>query len=188
MQSADQQLLSAIENLLAGEEDTLSIPLSKINQGIAQLVTQNEKLVTKLQGKVIKDINRHLTHQDNAIDGLSTTVLSGLQAWQDSTHLLLTQLAAKSGLTGPGDPLEQALVEQVAEAPELAYSAALLIALREAMGRFDGLVEVLREIRDRIGGEPVRFAAEQPAVDELEVVIGEPGEPILADPVTEGPW
>jgi hypothetical protein len=56
------------------------------------------------------------------------------------------------------------------------------------MGRFDGLVEVLREIRDRIGGEPVRFAAEQPAEGEREVVIGEPGEPILADPVTEGPW
>lgn len=162
MQTAEQQLLQAIEEMLVGEESAIAIPLTKMNQGIAQLSEENSKLITRMQGKILKSLARHVTAEDNDLELLSTVILNGLQQWQNENHLLLTQLAAKAGFTNAGDELEAALIQQVAEAPELAYSATLLLAIRDAFPYAERLIRVLEEIRDRMGGASVQLPGELP--------------------------
>lgn len=155
-------LLQEIEATLTQNDAAIQIPLTKIHQGIAELSKDNAKIITKLQGKVIKFLDRTVTSHDNELDRVQTLVLRGLQNWQNDNRLMLTQLAAKTGLTAPGDPLEAALVERVAEAPDLAYSATLLLALREFQRPLGRLIEVLEEIRDRLPGAPVQVPGELP--------------------------
>jgi hypothetical protein len=143
-------LMGAIQALLEDEENNVALPMTTLNQGIAKLSQESSRLIARVGNKLIAGIAARAVESDNHIERLGTAILAPLYTWQAENDLLLTQLAAKTGLTKPGDSLEMALVAQTAEAPELAYSATLLIALREAMGEFRGLIEVLREIRDRM--------------------------------------
>ncbi len=167
------QLLSSIETLLADNQNLISLPLTAINQGIAQLSVLSAKAIAKVANTLTKQIAADIVTNSNAVDSLGTSILQPLYDWQAQNELLLTQLAASAGLTQPGDPLTAALVESAAEQPELAYSATLLMALREAMGRFDGLVEVLREIRDRMPPLAVRNEGEAAATGEKDEVGGD---------------
>lgn len=158
--AANAALMNAIQTLLEDEEDQVALPMTQLNQYIAQLSLDSSKTITSIGNKIIKSIAMQNVANENDIDALGTAILAPLYDWQAQNNLLLTQLSAGVGLTQPGDPLESALLNQTAEAPELAYSATLLLALREAMGRFDGLVEVLREIRDRMPGLPMSVRGE----------------------------
>jgi len=181
------QLLDSIETLLADGTNSISLPMTAINQGIAALSATSAKTITSIQGKLIKSIQAHAVANDNDIDRFGMIILQPLQDWQSENNLLLTQLAAHAGLTQPGDSLEAALVQEVAEAPELAYSATLLIALRDALPYLGKLVEVLREIRDRMPGQPMRFAGEPLAEAPAELVKVH-GEVDLGSDSVEGTW
>lgn len=158
-----QQLLDSIETLLADGENLVTLPLTAINQGIAQLSGMSGKTVAQIQSKLLKSIDQFAVDNDNAIDGFGLTLLKPLQDWQDENNLLLTQLAASAGLTQPGDPLEAALTQEIASVPELAYSATLLMAIRDFLPSFGALIEVLREIRDRMPGAAAETPGEIPA-------------------------
>jgi hypothetical protein len=154
------QLLAAIASVLEADEFSIQLPLTAVNQGIAQLSQISSGLVNKVSGAVLKDIVKRNVENDNVLDALNLAILNPLLSWQEENDLLLTQLAAQAGLTQPGDPLEAAITQSAADAPELAYSATLLLALRDAMGQFSGLIEVLREIRDRMPSLPVEYRGE----------------------------
>ena len=102
---------------------------------------------------------------------------------------MLQDLSAAAGLRQPGDPLEAALIEQVSVAPDIAYSATLLLALRDAMPHLGRIVEVLREIRDRMPGQPIQFEGEAAAVDEPDAITITDVAPVPPDdPLPPGGW
>ena len=148
--AGNAQLMGAINTLVADEEDNVALPMTAINQWIAQLSQQSSKTIVGVGNAIIKSIAAGNVSSSNDVDAVGTQLLQPLYDWQSQNDLVLTQLAAGVGLTQPGEPLESALLNQTAQAPELAYSASLLLALREAMSHFGGLIEVLREIRDRM--------------------------------------
>ena len=152
--NAEEQFLAALETLLATQESNVSLPLTTLNKSITDAVSVNAKLIRKVQGRILKALDKPVVGVSNELDRIGTVLLEPLQAWADNTQLLLTQLSAKTGLTQVGDPLEQALVEQVTEAPELAYSASLLLALREWTPYLARIASALEEIRDRTHGAP----------------------------------
>ena len=78
-------------------------------------------------------------------------------------------------------------MQEVAEAPELAYSATLLIALRDALPYLGQLIEVLREIRDRMPGQPIRFVGE-PLAEAPAILIKEDGVIDIGADSAEGVW
>jgi len=178
------QLLDSIETLLADNENLITLPLTAINQGIAQLSVQNARTITKIEGKLLKAIDAYAVQNDNAIDSFGLALLQPLQDWQTENNLLLTQLAASAGLTQPGDPLEAALVQQIADEPELAYSATLLIAIRDLLPYARQLIEVLREIRDRMPSIPVHVPGEPYASAEA---LDEDVQPQIPAKWLEGP-
>lgn len=169
-----QRLLQAIDDAQAQNEDDLLLVMTALNQGIAKLSVQNSRSLTSIEGRLIKSIDQYAVDNSNAIDQLGMAILGPINDWQDENLLLLTQLAAQAGLTQPGDPLEAALLQSVADEPQLAYSATLLIALRDALPFLGQLIEVLREIRDRMPVFPATAPGEIPSIAGAEQLPGEP--------------
>lgn len=163
MHSAADQVLMSIDELLAGQDDKLILPMSTLNKATSTIFQKNTKIITQLQEKIIKAADRATTLHLDALDGVLTTVLQGLDTWQFDVHFLLTQLAAKGGFTEAGEPLEAALQAELADASKLAYQGTLVLAVAEAIPYLNQLIEVLREIRDRMPPIATRIAGEPPA-------------------------
>jgi|HubBroStandDraft_6_1064221.scaffolds.fasta_scaffold148478_2 hypothetical protein len=157
---AAADLLDAINTLVATHAESVTIPYSVLNQGIADLVSANGTTIAKVSKVLTRKLDQAVTDNDNGLELVGTVILQGINAYLTENDLLLNHLAASAGILKPGDPLESVLLDQVAEAPELAYSATLLIALRDAIPRLDSVVEVLREIRDRMPPSAVRLTGE----------------------------
>ncbi len=49
MKSATQQVLESIDELLAGQDDQLIMPMTTLNQATAAIVDKNAKIITKMQ-------------------------------------------------------------------------------------------------------------------------------------------
>jgi hypothetical protein len=167
------QLLAAITELVIDNADTIAVPATALNRFIAQLSQTNSRSLVKVQGALIKSIDQAAIDNNNAIDQLGLAILAPLNDWFAENQLLLTQLAASAGLTQPGDPLEKALLQSVADEPELAYSATLLIALRDFRPLLADIAEALREIRDRLPPLTTRTREEAPATGDPEAIVVE---------------
>lgn len=164
IRTTEQELLDSIDFLQGANNDALMIPLSTVNQAVVDVVDKNSALIGKLQGKILRKLDHATTKNLDALDGVYTRLLAGLDAYQYDAHYLLQQLAVKGGITQAGQPLETALLEQVTRAPELAYGATLVLAVKEAIPFFEQLIQVLREIRDKLGERVVTPAPTTPII------------------------
>lgn len=171
MKSATQQVLESIDELLAGQDDALILPMTTLNQATATVFAKNNKIITRMQDKILRAADKATTLHLDALDGVFTRVLEGLDTWQFDMNFLLTQLAAKGGFTKAGEPLEAALQAELASAPKLAYEGTLVLAVAEAIPYFEQLIHVLREIRDRLPAAEVRLPDEVPSGDDDEELI-----------------
>lgn len=133
MKSAEQVVLESIDQLLAAQDNDLIIPYSKVNKEITDVVQRNAKIVTRMVDKVLREADRHITAVGDALDSVQTRVLQGLDSYAWDQEYLLSHLAAKSGMIQPGDALETALLQQTADAPQLAYAGTLVLAVHEAV-------------------------------------------------------
>lgn len=181
MKSAEQVVLESIDELLCSQDDSLVLPMTKLDKAVSDIVVKHAKTVATFQDKILRAASRHTTKAVDQLDGVYTRLLQGLDAWQYDMHFLLQQLAAKGGVIKVGDPLETALIEEATRAPELLYGGTLVLSVKEAVGHLDDLIEVLREIRDRMPPRALRLRGEPPSLDagedvSLNVWIGREGE------------
>jgi hypothetical protein len=173
MHSAAEQVLMSIDELLVANDDKLVVPMTTLNKATSSVFQKNTKIITQLQQKILKAADLETTKHLDALDGVYTTVLQGLDTWQFDVNFLLTQLAAKGGFTEAGQSLEHALEKELSEAPQLAYQGTLVLAVAEAIPYLNQLIEVLREIRDRMPPNAMRVAGEVPAKSAM------PDEPVI---------
>lgn len=174
--SAEADLLRQIEFMMASQANLISIPFSKLNQAVAGQVQSSNRLVTRMQSKLLQRIAKNVVTQGNVIDAAQTTVLNGLNQYQADTRNLLTYLASKSGMVGPGDPLESALVNEIVDAPRLTYEGTLVLAVKEAVPWLERIAAALERIADRLS--PLEN-------DDLEPTPGDPEAVDSADDVDE---
>lgn len=158
--SAESVVLDELDRYLAETENALSIPYSALNQAISDVVDLNGKAIKRITERILRETDKHAVATDNALEAITTGLLGGVDSWLGDTEYLLRDLASRGGLIGPGDPLTQALIQEVTHAPELEFSATLLLAAKDAIGKFGQLIEVLREIRDRLPAVEVRLPGE----------------------------
>lgn len=171
MEAADTQVYAAIDQLLVEQDDHLMLPMTKLNIAIKGLFEENTRAITKIQDKLIRKVDRETTKQSDHLDVALTRVQNALETWQQETQYLLTQIAAKGGIVKAGDPLESALLTDLAQAPQLQLGTTLVLEVSRLGPYFVSLIEVLREIRDRMPGTPVRFAGEPAAEEDPEAVV-----------------
>jgi hypothetical protein len=168
MATAEQQILDSLDQLLAESEDSLDVPASTLNQAVSDVVTEQAKSLKRLTEKILRSADREAVKADDALNAINTGLLGGIDAWMNENHYLLSQMAAKGGLQAIGAPLETALETATTAAPQLEYLGTLVLAVKEAIPYFEQLIEVLREIRDRMPNTPVRVPGEPSDDDQGE--------------------
>lgn len=187
LQTYEEQILESIDNLQAANADALVLPMSTVNKTIADLVDKNSTLIGKLQTKILRKLDHATTKNLDHLDGVYTRLLAGLDAYQFDANHLLQLLASKGSFIKTGEPLETALIEEVTKAPELAYGATMVLEISRLAPYFQELVEVLREIRDRMPPLSIRVKGETPPASEPNEPEAdtdqEPAEPITDEPV-----
>lgn len=82
--------------------------MNKVNQAVETIVTNQGKAVKRITDKILKAITREVVTNDNHLDKVLTGLLGTIDTWATDTHLLLSQLATKGGLTQIGEPLANA--------------------------------------------------------------------------------
>lgn len=131
--SAGDDVLAAIDAILASNENALTVPLTKISQAVAQIVEANGKAVSKFTTKILRDADKRIVANDNHLDGVTTTILQGIDSWLGDTEYLLQQLTSKSGLTELGEPVAAALTKEATEGRQLTYEGTLVLKVAEAV-------------------------------------------------------
>lgn len=160
--------LEAVQTALDSDGQQIVTIGSQLGREAAQLVLAASKPIKKMQDRLLKDASKRLVATDNGIDLVTTNLLNGANLWLQEAGFLLQNIGVKGGMIQPGDPIDVALAAEVAAAPELQYMGTLVLAVKEAVPFLEQLIQVLREIRDRMPGSPVRYKGEVKSGDEDE--------------------
>jgi hypothetical protein len=148
--AAKQEMVDALEELLAQQDFQLSIPYNRLNQAVADVVSKQGKVISSLQSKIVKGLQRELTVGDNSLESLRTTILTGLNAHQADIEYLLTQLASKADMIGVGDTLEAAILSEAAHGPELGQLGTLVLQVGAAEKWLERIADALERIADAL--------------------------------------
>jgi hypothetical protein len=145
-QSAQDAVLESIDALLAQNEHALTIPLTKINEAVAKVVTNNAKVVEKFTTKILRAADKQLVANEDRLHGAQMTILNGIDAWLSDQHLLLSQLASKGGLMELGEPLAAALTKEATEGKQLTYEGTLVLKVAEAVPWLERIAIAIEKI------------------------------------------
>jgi hypothetical protein len=159
---AKKDLLDAVDQMQQKATAGIVIVAGKVESVIADLVTRNAKMLGRIESKILQKATRMQVKADDALNQVSTTVLAGLDSWQQSAHYLLDQLTTKGGLKGIGDDLTRALIDEVTQAPEVAYLGTLVLQVREAIPWLERIAVALERIADATAGAPRSMLEETP--------------------------
>jgi hypothetical protein len=158
-------LFKRLTDLETEQDLHLSGPMAAIASQVAQVATQNQRLVTQLQGSILKVLDKGEVSAANLADEAATTVLNALGGYQENLDWTMQQLLTEAGFGPDGLPLEEALLQGITQAPELVI-ASESVRMLDAIGRgLYAAVEVLKEIRDRLPSLAVRLPGELPGAD-----------------------
>lgn len=160
-QSAQDAVLASIDQLLAQNEDQLTVPLTKINQAVAQIVEANGKAIAKFTTKILRAADKQLVANDNVLNAVQTTLLQGIDAWLSDQQFLLQQLASKAGLQELGEPLAAALTKEATEGKQLTYEGTLVLKVAEAVPWLERIATACERIATAI---EATFPLDLPAV------------------------
>ena len=162
------ELGAAIEDGLFDHDQRCSAVAGKIDEWIIACGNDSDKCLNKINKKVNYHVNRLLTGQANQIDQVVTQLLTWISACLASSEWTLTGLAVKADLCDAGQSLDVIEWDQPPACdlgPE--YGGTLILDCRGLADQLAPLLEVLREIRDRIGGAPLAVPGEAPETADI---------------------
>lgn len=171
MREPTDEELDAVQTALDEDGAQIVTVGSRLGQEAAQLVQATAAPIKKLQARILKDATKHLVASDNAVDLVGTRLLTGVNTWLQEAQFLLQNIAVKGGMIDPGDPLEAALAETVADEPQIEYLGTLVLAVKEAVPWLDRIAAACERIADHfnpfikstVSGKQV-FVEESPGV------------------------
>lgn len=186
--TAEEQALKGLLESLTETESDLSDPIKKliayVKAEVDEINGQIEKAKKKLKQALGKEQAKVGNDLESSIGKLSTDLYYGLA----DNEAILQQLAVKGGVLKVGDPLDWLVDGKPEPESPLKWGGQLILNMGDIKHVFVELIEVLREIRDRLGGIPVEYKGEEPA-EEFEDVTQStsmtPDAPEFYEPIEE---
>lgn len=154
MRAPSEEEIEAVQTALDSDGQEIITVGTQLGQDAAKLVLATAKPIKRLQDRLLKDAAKQLVTRDNSIDYLSTRLLSGVNTWLQEAEFLLQNIAVKGGMIQPGDPLVQALAQEVADEPKIEYMGTLVLAVKEAVPWLERIACALEIIAANSGGQP----------------------------------
>ena len=171
----DQAEAMAGEYLL-DQLEAQEIALGELGQRIDERtqveILANGNQLDKLKRKIMGYLGRVLTKSDNQLEAIYTSLLEALTDEITTNEITVQQVAAKSAAIPVGADLADVLLAPSGEAPSSITEGTWILDARNFGPYFSALIEVLREIRDRLPALAVDLPSEEPASEELPLAIG----------------
>lgn len=166
MASGDSAIVDlgiAIEDGLYECDQMCFAIIDKLTNHLCEAVKDQDKAVNKIARKISGFIGRELAKQSNGIDQVATKLLAWIGGCAASNEWTLTGIAVKAGILGAGDSLDSVVWDQepaTSLGPE--YGGTLVLDCRGLADQLAPLLEVLREIRDRMPALAITLPGETP--------------------------
>lgn len=163
--TAEEQALEGLESLLSQAEADLAGPIQTLIACVQSEIASNEQHLEKCRRKLKAVLGRNVAQADNSLDAVTTKVTGQCQGHVTTNEITLNQLAVKGGVIQVGDSLDDWVNPPCEPEPVIQWGGTLVLSVREAIPHLDQLIEVLKEIRDRLPGQPVEQPGELPAAE-----------------------
>lgn len=184
--SAEEQVLKALHESLAESEDDLARPMKTLMLSVQDEILENDKCCNRLKTKIKKFLNKVQADCGNELSACLSHVQKGLYQGLDEVEAILVQLSVKCGMLSAGGDLGDLTREPIGDEDKLNYGGTLVLSVKEALPVFQELLIVLREIRDRIPGQPFIAPGETESNVKNDYLI--PDEPVPGISLTEEVW
>ena len=162
-QVAQYEIAAGLEAGCAANESDLDGLVCKLADWLDDSLDNQQKVIAKVQSKLRGKITAAQTRDANALDSIFTGLVRWIDNGLSNSEWTLTGIGTKAGVVQPGQAIDQVDWQPdpgQSLGPE--YGGTLVLSCRELGPALEPLLEVLREIRDRIGGAPVVVAGESP--------------------------
>jgi hypothetical protein len=168
--AAEDQALEGLESLLSLSESDLSAPIRTLIGAVEAELKLAFACVEKRTKKLKAALGRTDAQAGNALDQVVTRAKSHIQQHVTTNEIVLNQLAVKGGVIQVGDSLDDWTNPPSEPEPVVQWGGTLVLSVREAIPHLDQLIEVLKEIRDRLPGLAFELKGEVPSTERPELL------------------
>lgn len=163
--SAEEQALKGLLASLSETESDLAEPIKKLIANVKDEVDKINAQIEKLKKKLKQSLGKSQAAVGNELESSIGKLVGVLYQGLVDNEAILQQEAVKGGVLQPGEPIDVLVDGKPDLESPLKWGGQLILNMGDIKGVFVELLEVLREIRDRIGGVPMEFKGEEPAED-----------------------
>jgi hypothetical protein len=161
--SAEEQALEGLQESLSEQEANLAQPIKTLQKHLADEIDKLDKLIVKQNKKLKASINKQQAKTGNDIEAIISALMSQLFIGIADNESTLGQLSIKSGAINVGDSMDKVGADKPEPGSGQQWGGVLVLSVKEAIPHIKELIEVLKEIRDRIPGFPIEYKGEVPA-------------------------
>lgn len=163
------QAVAGIDETLDGHEVHLDTMAGKILCWLEEALQGQDKGVNRAKQKVSKWVNKLHGQMADRIDGIWVTVRGWADAQLQTHDWELTQLGVKACIIDIGEGPDQ-MIEALNEEPDPGpnYVGRLNLWVDPQQPFFVALLEVLREIRDRLPAQAVALTGQVPGKGDMD--------------------
>lgn len=186
--SAEAEVLKALDDALCQTDIGIFSVIECLDRYTESIEKDCDKSVEKIIRKIVRYIDKGIVDNANRIDSVVTKIQIYLYNAIEQQGWTLSQLCVKCGWIAVGGDINIVVNQQCEElkgpkdGPTITLDCSMLIPIAKE------LVEVLREIRNRLPPLPIEEAFEDPAdynepkYSDAKVIIPNSGAEIVIDP------
>lgn len=171
-ETAEQEAMRALGDWQEELYTLLGNIVGKLLCAVNTEVNDNMVALEKIWRKLKSFLTREQTKIDNAITAIVTPVIVTIVDQTNANDWLLKQVLIRAGILLPGQEVEPGILCQPERKPDPSFVGTMQLDVAELKGCLCDIVEVLREIRDRMQGIPHEYPGEKPAEDMPIKIIG----------------
>jgi hypothetical protein len=169
--SAEQQVITLLEERLSQIQSDLAGPVNVLNQWLEDELVKGFKRVHTWRMCLGRWLGKSLNAIEATLSSLADVIDTHLWDELDRIERVLTALAVRGGKMSPSQRLHEIDWSAAAQGDGIEWGGKLVLDCTTIQPTLDALIEVLREIRDRLTPTAVQLPMEPAAIDEAAVKI-----------------
>lgn len=159
-------IYGALEDMICQGEVELAAVLQKLVVTITEEVNDLGNRLKKLHGKIVRRIDKEHVDISNQLTFMQGRIGGAIFDALNASEFTLTMLASKAGMVKPGENIDQVTIERIEHSYGEREGVKIVLSVRELLPIWRQLIEVLKEIRDRMPWQPSEQPFELRATEE----------------------
>jgi len=159
--TARDQILEIILDGLEQNEIALGGIGQTLDTACSECLSDSDVTLSKIKRKLLQSIGRNLANNENNLEQTCTAITQALTDGITTNEIEIQQIAAKSGAIPVGADLTDLLEIPTGYTMQAPVTGTFILDARNFGPFCQSLIDVLREIRDRLPGMAVELPGEE---------------------------